>query len=153
MIQLTISNGFAHLKDVENLSEAMPLNLGSQLISDRFFSKFPPSYDEIDQAINYTEEELEKIKHLFDGVSTIYTTDSMSVQIAQLAFNTTIEENLISVARIELENVFSRLADIVKGLPPSQDVLPDNNEFAAYLVVLREVMHHLNFDKLLVQVE
>ena len=151
MIELKISGSFTHFKDVENSSESTSLNIGSQLVSDRFFSDFPPTYDDIDHAINFTEELLAKIQHLYDAESVLYTSDIMSKEIARLAFNTSRERSLISLSRIELEHVFNRLADIVKGLPPAQDVLPHNNEFAAYLLILREVMHHLQFDRILVE--
>jgi len=44
-----------------------------------------------------------------------------------------------------MEQLFSRLAAIVSGRPASTDVLPTDNKFAATLLVLREVMHHLGF--------
>ncbi|WP_297095482.1 hypothetical protein [uncultured Draconibacterium sp.] len=151
MIQLTIAGNTTHLKSAEEKQPETILTLGEQLIADRFFSEFPPTNDEIDHAINFTEETLAPIQHLFDAETDLYSSDSMAIEIAQLAFNTAKEEQQINVPVIELENVFYRLSEIVNGLPASQDVLPDSNQFAAYLLIIREVMHHLGFDRLVVE--
>lgn len=127
------------------------MNIGSQLLSERYFRDFPPTYDEIDRAINFTEDELAKIRYLYDDESVLYTQDRMALEIAQVAYNTSKDNHRIRVSRTELENVFSRLAHIVKGLPASQDNLPKNNEFAAYLLIIREVTHHLDFDWIVVE--
>ncbi len=141
-----------YLNRGENYSESIALDLGSQYVADRFFSEFPPTFDEIDGAINYIEEELDKIKDEFNNIKVLFTDDEIGEHIAQLAYNTSKEDVYISIPQIELENVFNRFAAIVKGLPASQDVLPDNIEFAAYLLIIREVMHHLNFEKLVVKI-
>ena len=151
MIHLTIAENTTHLKAAEEKQPETILTLGDQLIADRFFSEFPLTNDEIDHAINFTEETLAPVEDLFDAESVLYTSDSMAVEIAQLAFNTTREGQKISVPVIELENVFFRLSEIVNGLPASQDVLPDSKQFAAYLLIIREVMHHLGFERLVVQ--
>lgn len=151
MIQLHISETNTSLMCVNEVLKSYVLNLGSDLIAKQFFSDFPPSFDEIDGAINFTEEEVSKYQHCFDGESVLCTNDLMSKQIAKLAFNTKKQDNCICVSRVEIENVFTRLADIVKGRPSSLDILPDNNEFAAYLLILREIIHHLNFEQLWVK--
>ena len=140
-----------HFRDMENSVHATSVYWGTELVSDRFFNDFPPSYDEIDSAINFTEEVLSEIQHFFDGKSILYSKDPMARVIVRLAFNNSIEGELIGMSQVEMEHVFNRLANIIKGLPSTQDVLPNHNEFAAYLLILREVMHHLHFDMLLVR--
>ena len=151
MIHLTIAGDTTHLKSADEKQAETILELGDQLIADRFFREFPPTNDEIDRAINFTEETLAPVEDLFDADADLYTSDSMAVEIAQLAFNTQKHGKQTSVPVIELENVFYRLSEIVNGLPASQDVLPDNNQFAAYFLIIREVMHHLGFERLVVE--
>nr|WP_321357244.1 hypothetical protein [uncultured Draconibacterium sp.] len=151
MIHLTIAGNTTHLKSVEERQSETILELGNLLIADRFFSEFPPTNDEIDHAINFTEETLAPIQDLFEKETDLYTSDSMAAQIAILAFNTQKSGNQTSVPVIELENIFYRLSEIVNGLPASQDVLPDSNQFAAYLLIIREIMHHMGFERLVVE--
>ncbi|MDX8340017.1 hypothetical protein SLH46_12525 [Draconibacterium sp. IB214405] len=152
MIHLTITGNTTHLKSAEKKQPEAILRLGDELLAEKFFSEFPPTSDEIDSAINYTEEMLAPVEDRFVVDTDLYTDDSMALQIAGLAFNTSNEGKRIGVPVIELENVFFRLSEIVNGLPASQDVLPQSKQFAAYLLILREVMHHLGFERLEVEV-
>lgn len=150
MIELQISEHETGLIDEQNRLKPVSLSIGYKLVSDRFFRDFPPTYEDIDRAINFTEDRVVPYQSLFDGESVLTTHDGFAMQIAELAFNTTKGNNWISVPRNELENVFNRFADIVKGLPPSQDLIPEDNKFVAYLLILREIMHHLKFETLTV---
>lgn len=44
-----------------------------------------------------------------------------------------------------VEEVFNRLADVLGGMPASRLGIPERPEFIAYLIVLRELMHHAGF--------
>lgn len=121
------------------------LAIGWEQVSEAFFASFPPDYAQVDRAINFTEEILSQAQHLFDDRFVLESNDEQLQLIASLAFNTTTVDGKIHVPQIELENLFDRFAAIVKGLPTSLDVLPDDNKFAAYLLIIREIMHHLDF--------
>ncbi|HST27588.1 MAG TPA: hypothetical protein VLK26_04385 [Rudaea sp.] len=43
-----------------------------------------------------------------------------------------------------MERVFERLSAVALGRPNTQERLPENPQFAAILLILREIMHHLN---------
>jgi len=47
-----------------------------------------------------------------------------------------------------MERVFSRLAAVVQGKPAAHEGIPDDNAFAATLLILREFMHHLGFSSI-----
>ncbi|WP_319590507.1 hypothetical protein [uncultured Draconibacterium sp.] len=153
MIQLSITGSATQLESIEEHAVATALELGDKFLADRFFSEFPPTSDEIDRAINFTEETLVPVQDLFKDDSVLYSNDSMAVQIANLAFNTSKEGKQINVPAVELENVFFRLSEIVNGLPASQDILPDSNQFTAYLLIIREVMHHLDFERVIIELK
>ncbi|RKD91056.1 hypothetical protein [Mangrovibacterium diazotrophicum] len=128
------------------------LNIGWKQLAEQFYTAFPPTYDDVDRAINFTEEVLAELEVKFRDESILQSDDPQVEVIAELAFNTTkTEAGETLVPQIELENVFDRFAEIVKGLPASQDVIPDDLGFAAYLLIIREVMHHLDFRELLVK--
>lgn len=142
-----------HIGETETVFRTEPenksvLKLGYKQLSGSYFSNFPPTYDEVDRAINFTEETLTPIQHLFADQLILESNDPYIKAIAELAFNTiSSPEGEIRVPRIEIENVFDRFAAIVKGLPASQDVIPQDIEFAAYLLILREILHHLRFEE------
>lgn len=54
----------------------------------------------------------------------------------------------LSVTRDTLEDGFLRLAALSEGRPVTQDPVPGNGNFPAFLLILRELMHHLNFSDL-----
>ncbi len=125
------------------------VNIGYHNIADKYFKNFPPTYDDVDYAINHTEEIIVPLHHTIDGNTTLYSSDFFLKTIIDLAFNTYTDENeLLTLPTVELENVFNRLSNIIKGLPASQDVIPEDTSFAAYLLILREILHHLNFKEI-----
>jgi len=127
------------------------LNIGWKQLADRFYTAFPPTYDEVDSAINFTEEVLADVEDLFKDEFVLQSDNEQVKAIAGLAFNTSKNDKGETVVpQIELENVFDRFAAIVKGLPASQDVIPDDLGFAAYLLIVREIMHHLDFQEVVV---
>ncbi len=125
------------------------VNIGYKIIADKYFKNFPPTYDDVDYAINHTEEIIVPLHNSIDGNITLYSNDPMLKEIINLAFNTYKDKNdILTLPTVELENVFNRLSDIIKGLPASQDVIPQNTSFAAYLLILREILHHLHFKEI-----
>lgn len=44
-----------------------------------------------------------------------------------------------------MERLFNRLASVAQGRPAAHEGLPENGAFAARLLVLRELMHHMPF--------
>ncbi len=127
-----------------NETEYVSVPVGFQTLSAQCFSNFPPTYDEVDAAINITEEALQKVQGIFTEFNMVRSSDTQLQSILDLAFNVKTEtDGSRYVATIEIEQVFERLSNIIKGLPASQDVIPASNEFAAYLLILREILHHL----------
>ncbi|WP_093144202.1 hypothetical protein [Pseudoxanthomonas sp. GM95] len=54
----------------------------------------------------------------------------------------------IAMALDEVERWFNRLVAVVAGSPPSQQGVPDDPEFAARLLIVREALHHLKISGL-----
>lgn len=150
MIQVVISEHQTDFNSSENQSLSRSIAVGYATVVKQFFQAYPPNYDDVDAAINYIEEAVINLEGQFDDYRTAFTSDTFAYTIAKLAFQTTMEDGFIRIPRTELENVFSRFAAISAGLPASQDVLPPSVEFAAYLLILREIVHHLDFEEVLV---
>lgn len=126
------------------------LPLGKESLSNQFFTAYPPSYEELENAINFVEDELAKVHHQFLEANVLELKGEHALSIAKLAFNVKETDRFFIVPRVEIEMVFNRMAEIVKGLPASQDELPDSTEFAAYLLVVREMIHHLYIDHFMI---
>ena len=120
------------------------LKIGSQLTSGSYFKHNPPTPDEVENAIQVVEDEVMSISKLIPANSILFTTDTEIGEIARLTKSTTSDSGRL-LLREDMEHLFNRLAAIITGRPASQDILPTTNTFAATLLILREVMHHLGF--------
>jgi len=117
-------------------------DIGTEKTAGDFFKHFPPTPAEIENAIQVVEDEVMPLHRLLMATSDLYTLDESIQDIARLTVYSEVQHGL-TLARKDVEQVFNRLAAIISGRPASQDVLPTTNSFAATLLILREVMHHL----------
>ena len=131
-------------KDAGKPDNLWVFEMGSEKTATDFFSLFPPTFNEVENAIMVVEEEVMPLHKLLVSGSGLYTMDAGIREIAQLTVFAEKKQGVI-LARSDMEQVFNRLAAIITGRPASQDILPSTNSFAATLLILREVMHHLGF--------
>jgi exopolyphosphatase/pppGpp-phosphohydrolase len=120
------------------------LDIGTHRLVQTRFQHFPPTAVEMELAIMATEDELAKLA-LPAGLA-LYSTDALVWQIARLAgIVPTVGATL---TRQAVEQVFERVAMMALGHPALLEGLPEHGEFAAGLLILRELMHHLGFESL-----
>lgn len=131
--------------DVVHLS----LTLGSQLISLGYFRHTPPTPNEMENAIMAIEDEIMRVRHDIPANSKLTSTDNDIRTIARLAGAAENEDILLSVEAVE--HTFDRLALVINGRPASFEGIPDGNDFAATLLILREFMHHLQLGEIVVK--
>ncbi len=117
------------------------LPAGSRQTADSYFRHNPPTESEVEESINQVEDQLMKLTSTFKDKD--YQLVSADPQIREIAHYANITNDSLSIQ--EMEAVFSRLAMIIRGRPAATDTLPLTGEFAASLLILREVMHHLGF--------
>ena len=116
------------------------LQMGAKRTATDFFKHQPPSPLEIETAIMAVEDEVMRARAAVVGSPALYSTDERVADMARL---------LGSPAALTLEQVerlFNQLAARAEGRPASQVDIPDDPEFAATLLILREFMHHLGFE-------
>jgi hypothetical protein len=128
-------------KEPENI---WAIDIGTEKTTRDFFNLFPPTPVQIENAINFVEDEVMPLHKVLTQDSRIYSTDERIREIFLYAGFEKKQDELI-LSRVNMERVFSRLAAIITGLPASQDILPASTTFAATLLILREMMHHLEF--------
>ena len=126
----------------------MALTMGAQITAREHFKHSPPSPLTLENAIVTVEDEIARVHQLVPAGARLVTTDAAIREIAALSGITTGE--VLHLPLDAVERSFERLAQVSLGQPASRDKLPANNAFAATLLILREFMHHLQFDDITV---
>ena len=118
--------------------------IGTEKTAREFLIHNPPTAGEVENAIQVVEDEVMSLHKLLTVDSNLYTLDARILEIARVsAFEESEQGAILSIQ--DMEHAFTRLAAIISGRLASQDILPTTNAFAATLLILREVMHHLQF--------
>lgn len=130
-------------------SAQLTLALGQQKTARAFFRGAVPTPLELETAIASVEDEVyaAHVRHrqwVPEGASAqLYSTDPALHEIATLAG---IPPGPARVLPLEaMERLFNRLAAVAQGRPAAHEGLPASPAFAASLLVLRELMHHMPF--------
>lgn len=124
------------------------LSMGWRTIARESFRHHPPSPLDLENAIAAIEDEIARAKALPEAGSRVRTENAFVREIALAAGLPRHPETVLTVTAVE--QAFQRLAaQAERGVRPA-DGLPQGNEAAAALVILRELMHHLGFAALVV---
>ncbi len=145
MLDISSENSIVVSDIVEQRINVIPLEIGAQRSARDLLRHTPPQRLEFEMAIEVIEDEI--IRHHRDiSTNSILVTDSLEIkQIAQLAGIAVSETMVMEIDA--MERVFSRLAAVIQGKPASSEGIPEDNTFAIRLLILREFMHHLHFEK------
>lgn len=135
---------FLYITDGEEQLISLPVGYAD--ISARFFKHTPPTPDDIEYAINYIEDEIERIVPRIPKQYLLCSTDDFIRQIAVLCGI----ENMpaMILPRDQLEDLFGQYAEVSMGRPPRKHETDISPQFYAKLLILREFMHHLKFPEL-----
>lgn len=129
------------LFDPNAREEIITLPYGYISISDDYYKHTPPTESDIEAAINVVEDEIMlMVKRVQNSNLHLVSFDK---QLHEIKGYIATENNTLS--SMDIESLFSRLAAIITGRPASMDNLPTDNNFSAYLLILREIMHHFKF--------
>lgn len=118
------------------------LAVGYLTISQQFFHRNIPSPYEVEMAIATFEDHIQATPQLHHIASEFDCNDDYLKQIMQIAG----VSDVISQSEIEL--VFNRIADVVSGSPKRDGEFPEDKNFISYLLMIRELSHHLNIEKI-----
>lgn len=121
----------------------LALDLGYCRTSAEFFKHTPPTPGEIENAIMVVEDEVTRARAVTVGLPALFTTDTRVRDMARIAGCPDLPDTTLTVEQVE--RLFDQLAARVQGRPASQTSIPDDLEFMATLLILREFMHHLQF--------
>lgn len=126
----------------------LALTIGAERTARDHFRHIPPSPLELENAIVTVEDEVTRARSLVPAGATLVSTDTAIREIALLSGVT--DGGNLHLSLDAMERSFERLVQLSLGRPASSDNLPSNNSFAATLLILREFMHHLQFDAITV---
>jgi len=121
----------------------LTMAIGAQRTARAFFKRGVPSPLELENAIATVEDEVMRASTLVQARPTLCTTDPAIRAIAVLSGVT--EGAAMELSIEALERTFDRLTSVALGRPASHEGLPEDKPFAATLLILRELMHHLQF--------
>lgn len=116
------------------------LNVGYDSVIEHDFKHHFPNAYQTEMAIITIETAIEQVMTLWQKTAILQTDNGEIKKIANY-FN-----NEKSLSTEQIERLFNRVADIIAGSPRQHDPLPDSLQFTASLLILREVLHHLNID-------
>lgn len=116
------------------------LDLGTRATAARFYRHNPPTPGELENAIQWVEDEVTRARSLVAGYPSLLGSTAAALQMAP---TTPLAGSSQSVESVE--HLFDLLASLSLGRPASSAGIPNTPEFAAGLLILREFMHHLGF--------
>jgi hypothetical protein len=117
--------------------------IGAERTAREYFQHAPPSALELENAIIVVEDAIAPAKSIIPDGAKLYTTDPAVRRI--MLFSGIGEAPQMVLSLDALERSFGRLASSALGRPELHEGIPAANEFAATFLILREFMHHMNF--------
>lgn len=122
------------------------LAVGWETLAQRFRHDVPTP-EEIERAIDVVEDEIASVARDFRG-SSLLADDAAIGAIAQAVGAPAVGDAVMSVDAVE--NLFTRMAAGAAGSLARSDALAQGRRFAATLLILRELMHHLQLSSITV---
>lgn len=119
------------------------LPMGYSVLSQQFFRREIPSAYDVEMAIATIEDHIQATPQLHHNIASEFDcADEGLKQIARLAGAGDV------ISQSQIEQVFNRVADIISGSPKRAEEYPDDHNILSYLLIVRELSHHLNIQKI-----
>lgn len=125
------------------------LDIGTSALGHGPFRHTPPTALEIETAIEHVENAVMPLQRQLPRGSQLVTADAPARELYRLVHEREAGNALLLID--DVEHVFNQIAAVSLGRPAASSGLPQRAEFAAYVLILRETMHHLGFASLMLQ--
>ena len=122
-------------------SGAVTLSVGARGLAEDVLRHDPPTPAELERAIDLVEDALTASRLARADRGALVTADALLRALPGLATQDA------SLTRDAVEALFQRLASRALGMPMAAAELPHGRDIAAALLILRECLHHLGFDR------
>ncbi|GAA4402975.1 hypothetical protein [Quisquiliibacterium transsilvanicum] len=123
----------------EGRTVALPV--GAQGLAETVLRHDPPTSLELERAIDDIEDALSAARVARVDGGELVTADPLLLSLPGL------DRPGAGLARDDVEALFGRLASRAHGMPVVGTDLPHGRDVAAALLILRECMHHLGFER------
>ena len=120
---------------------AVTLPVGLQGLIETVLRHDPPTAVELERAIDAVEDALAVTRDGRAEGHDLLTADPVLITLPGLG------QNGATLGRDDVEALFQRLASRALGMPVAASDVPHGRDVAAALLILRECMHHLGFDR------
>ena len=124
------------------------LQLGTASLARQWIRHTPPTPLDIEHAIEVTEDVLMPLAAKLARTEQLQLSGSGAALILQGVG--AVPDAVLNWRLEEVEGLFNRIAMVSQGRPIGHEALPTAPEFYAALVILRECLHHLRFDGVVV---
>ena len=122
------------------------IGVGQATLTTRFFEGDVISPGRLEQAIEWTEDQIQTASTNFPVGAQLVTGED---DLRELALVSGVSPSAHMVLHVEaVEATFSRLVMQAFGQAPHQEALPTSARFFATVVFIRELMHHLHFPQI-----
>ncbi|WP_439519575.1 hypothetical protein [Hydrogenophaga sp.] len=125
------------------------LALGTHELGSGPWRNEPPSPLELENAIAFVEDLLMPLTRTLPEGTTLVTHDAHARHVVVVARPGLDPAPPLSID--DVERVFNGLVAVSQGRPVASSGLPSETDFAAYVLILRELMQHLGFDAVTVK--
>ena len=132
---------FIYIKN-RSIAKRIELDFGIKIIEEKYFKSDVPSEADVEYAINFIEDGLMSNEELVNDEDELYMDDKFMRGILNR------ENENKEMTRQEIEEIFTTYALVSMGRSPVYDDVEMNKEKYAKLLILREIMHHLNFTRI-----
>lgn len=122
---------------------ALPVR--AQDLAEAVLRSDPPTAIELERAIDLVEDALSRWHKTLPEGTVLVVADPRLHQLPGL------DRPGSALGRDAVEALFQRLASRALGTPVAADELPHGRDIAAALLILRECMHHLGFERVIMQ--
>lgn len=127
----------------ENSDEIGKVKISWDYIDKKFIKNSIPSEREIENAINYIEDELMRNLELLNTKNlNLCTKDSDLIKLLG------VKAKNVEYTKEKIEEEFTKYALLSMGRSPVVDGIELNNKRYIALLVIREILHHLKFDSI-----
>lgn len=125
-------------------------DLGLERLASTYFKTTPPTALAMERAIMVVEDVVMPLHALIPRPAQLLSCDGVLRALALVSGATAAHDagGTLVLSLEALERTFNRLTHVVEGRPAAHEGLPESNAFAAALLVLRECMHHLQFERI-----
>ena len=147
--RISIGDLQSHVQVGDGLSPAVDLKLeiGMTQLGRGPFRHEPPSEMELENAIAFVEDAVMPLAKVLPPDTNLATSDATAARLLSLLQRTPAQDTGV-VSIDQVEHVFKELVAVSMGRPASSSGVPTDASFVAYVLILREFMHHLAFSEI-----